>query len=129
MYRGEVVETHPKFPSSSKAAVSLPPQKPVPIDAPDFEYSAEDDKIIDEFIRQNVSTTWHSMSTCAMKPRSEGGVVDSSLNVYGTQSLKVADLSISPSNVGANTAATAGVIGEKAAVIIAQELGIKLVET
>lgn len=61
-----------------------------------------------------------------MKPRAKGGVVDSNLNVYGTQSLKVGDLSISPSNVGANSGATAGVIGEKAAVIIAQELGIQL---
>lgn len=34
------------------------------------------------------------------------------------------DLSICPSNVGANTASTAGLIGEKAAFIIAQELGM-----
>lgn len=35
------------------------------------------------------------------------------------------DMSIIPSNVGANTYNTAVVIGEKAAVIIAQDLGIK----
>jgi alcohol oxidase len=60
-----------------------------------------------------------------MKPRSRGGVVDSRLNVYGAQGLKVADLSIGPGNVAANTYSTALVIGEKAAVIIAEELGIK----
>jgi alcohol oxidase len=60
-----------------------------------------------------------------MKPRARGGVVDSSLNVYGVKGLKVADLSIGPSNVGANTYSTALVIGEKAAVIIAEELGIQ----
>lgn len=60
-----------------------------------------------------------------MKPREKHGVVDSRLNVYGVQNLKVADLSIAPSNVGANTYSTALVIGEKAAVIIAEELGIK----
>jgi alcohol oxidase len=60
-----------------------------------------------------------------MKPRTRGGVVDSRLNVYGTKGLKVADLSIGPSNVAANTYSTALVIGEKAAVIIAEELGIK----
>jgi alcohol oxidase len=60
-----------------------------------------------------------------MKPRTLGGVVDSRLNVYGVQGLKVTDLSIAPSNVAANTYSTALVIGEKAAVIIAEELGIE----
>jgi alcohol oxidase len=60
-----------------------------------------------------------------MKPRGRGGVLDPHLNVYGVQGLKVADLSICPSNVGANTYSTALVIGEKAAVIIAEELEIK----
>ena len=60
-----------------------------------------------------------------MKPRERGGVLDPRLNVYGVQGLKVADLSICPSNVGANTYSTALVIGEKAAVIVAEELGIK----
>lgn len=41
------------------------------------------------------------MGSAAMKPREEGGVVDSRLNVYGVQGLKVADLSICPDNVGA----------------------------
>ena len=36
-----------------------------------------------------------------MKPRTDGGVVDRHLNVFGTQGLKVADLSICPSNVAA----------------------------
>jgi alcohol oxidase len=80
-----------------------------------------------------------------MKPREEGGVVDSRLNVYGTQNLKGAgklyifvgrmelmlliDCSIAPANVGANTYNTALAIGEKAAVIIAEDLGIKGVES
>jgi len=60
-----------------------------------------------------------------MKPRERGGVVDPRLNVYGAQGLKVADMSIAPSNVAANTYSTALVIGEKAAMMIAEELGIK----
>ena len=60
-----------------------------------------------------------------MKPSERGGVVDPRLNVYGVQRLKVADLSVAPSNVGANTYSTALLIGEKAAVMIAEELGIK----
>ena len=45
--------------------------------------------------------------------------------MYGVRGLKIADLSIGPSNVASNTYSTALVIGEKAAVIIAEELGIK----
>ncbi len=59
-----------------------------------------------------------------MKPRDHNGVVDARLNVYGIQNLKVADMSIAPSNVSANTYNTALIIGEKAAVIIAEDLGI-----
>ncbi len=39
------------------------------------------------------------VGTCAMKPFDQGGVVDSKLNLYGVKKLKVADLSIAPSNV------------------------------
>jgi alcohol oxidase len=60
-----------------------------------------------------------------MKLRERGGVVDSHLNMYGSRGLKVAGLSIGPGNVSANTYLTAPVIREKAAVIIAEELGIK----
>jgi alcohol oxidase len=60
-----------------------------------------------------------------MKPRNQGGVVDSRLNVHGVTNLKVADLSIAPTNVGSNTYNSALVVGEKAAMIIAEELGIK----
>lgn len=79
-----------------------------------------------------------------MKPRDKNGVVDSRLNVYGVRNLKVAgkyrfpsqskpsgadfpgysDCSIAPSNVGSNTYNTALIIGEKAAVIIAEDLAI-----
>ena len=62
-----------------------------------------------------------------MKPREQGGVVDAKLNVYGLRGLKVADMSIAPGNVSANTHGTALVIGEKATVIIAEELRIKSV--
>ena len=78
-----------------------------------------------------------------MKAREQSGVVDERLNVYGVQNLKVAgkcllfffvqkktsepfssDCSITPDYVGANTYSTAIAIGEKAAVIIAKDLGI-----
>ncbi|KAJ3514907.1 hypothetical protein NLJ89_g2088 [Agrocybe chaxingu] len=123
-YRGEVEICHPQYPAGSLAA-SKRTDGPVDIDAPPLVYTREDDEAIDEYHRQNIETTWHSIGTCPMKPREKGGVVDSRLNVYGVKNLKVADCSITPSNVSANTYSTAVAIGEKAAVIIAEELGIK----
>jgi alcohol oxidase len=124
MYRGELGPGHPSFPDGSGAAC-------VAVDAPltdvkDLEYSAEDDKAIEDWIRANVGTTWHSIATAKMAPREENGVVDRHLNVWGTKGLKLADLSIPPMNVGANTNNTAMVVGEKAADIIIKELGIKV---
>jgi alcohol oxidase len=69
-----------------------------------------------------------------MKPLETGGVVDKSLAVYGTKTLKLAgtfstevlsdlDMSICP-DLSGNTYSTAIVIWEKAATIIAAELGI-----
>ena len=62
----------------------------------DIKYTKEDDDAIDDWIADHVETTWHSLGTCAMKPREQGGVVDKRLNVYGTQNLKCVDLSICP---------------------------------
>jgi len=76
-----------------------------------------------------VSGMFHSLGTCAMKPRAVGGVVDPRLNVYGVENLKVADLSIVPLNVSANTYNTALMVGEKAFLIIAEDLGISTSET
>jgi alcohol oxidase len=50
--RGEYPGGHPKFPTTSKAAVQEECQ-PVPIDAPDLEYDEEDEKAIDAFNRAN----------------------------------------------------------------------------
>ncbi|KAG6839465.1 hypothetical protein C0991_002330 [Blastosporella zonata] len=90
----------------------------------DIKYSAEDDKAIDDWISDHVETTWHSLGTCAMKPREEGGVVDGRLNVFGTQNLKVVDLSICPDNLGTNTYSSALLVGEKGADLLLEELGL-----
>jgi alcohol oxidase len=121
-YNGAMEAGHPKFDETSKASFKV---DSTGTDGP-IEYSEADDQAIEQFIRENVQTTWHSLGTCAMKPLSEGGTVDKNLNVYGVSGLKVADLSICPENVGANTYSTALLVGEKAAEIIAKELGLKL---
>ncbi|KAI9060146.1 GMC oxidoreductase [Trametes sanguinea] len=124
-YRGEVAACHPSFSSTSKAFASAR-TGPAAVSDSDLEYTAEDDKVLEDYIRQAVGTAWHSLGTCAMKRYEDGGVVDSRLNVYGVDNLKVADMSICPGNVAANTYSTAVVIGEKAAILIAEELGIPL---
>lgn len=72
-----------------------------------------------------------------------GGVLDERLNVHGVEGLKVCDLSICPDNVGCNTFSvrtvssffrdwqwltswwlqTALLIGEKCAMLVAEDLG------
>lgn len=120
-FQGELELGHPKFATGSKAALS---EGHIEGEIKNIEYSKEDDKAIEDWIRGNLNTTWHSCGTCAMRSKEKGGVVDKDLNVYGTQGLKCCDLSVIPENVGANTNNTALVVGEKAAVIIGKELGI-----
>lgn len=120
-YRGELAAGHPKFPEGSAAACTEISEQLK--DVKDLKYSEEDDAAIEQWLRENVNTTWHSMATCKMAPRDQDGVVDANLNVYGVQGLKLADLSIAPANVGANTNNTALAVGEKAASIILAELG------
>lgn len=52
-------------------------------------YSKEDDKAIEQWVREHTETTWHSLGTCAMRKRDDMGVVDERLDVYGVQNLKV----------------------------------------
>ncbi|KAL2192960.1 GMC oxidoreductase-domain-containing protein [Corynascus similis CBS 632.67] len=121
-YRGEVAACHPPFAPDSKAAISQV-DGPLPVDVPDIEYTPEDDAVLEKWLRANVSTTWHSLGTCKMAPREQNGVVDASLNVYGVKGLKIADMSVVPKNVAANTNNTALAIGEKAGDIFIKELG------
>ncbi|KAF8262167.1 alcohol oxidase-like protein [Lactarius quietus] len=124
-FRGEPPAHHPDFAPGVPASIVAHAEGPVAFDTPRITYSDDDERVLEEFARSNVSPCFHSLGTCAMKPRDMGGVVDAKLNVYGVSGLKVADLSIAPANVSANTYGTALVIGEMAAVIIAEELGIK----
>ncbi|KII83664.1 hypothetical protein PLICRDRAFT_448425 [Plicaturopsis crispa FD-325 SS-3] len=151
-FRGELTSHHPHFHPASpaacrgidiKTAKGLLPNgftvgvhmgtwhKPgEPYDASkvheNIKYTKEDDDAIDDWIADHVETTWHSLGTCAMKPREEGGVVDPRLNVYGTQNLKCIDLSICPDNLGTNTYSSALLVGEKGAEILCEELGLKI---
>ncbi|KAI1167543.1 GMC oxidoreductase-domain-containing protein [Nemania serpens] len=122
-YRGEVLGTHPPFPVGSQAAC-IETEEPLGADVADIEYTPEDDLILEQWLRENVGTAWHSLGTCKMAPLEKMGVVNHNLSVHGFENLKVADLSIPPLNVAANTNNTAMAIGEKAADIFIRELGL-----
>ncbi|PIL27210.1 hypothetical protein GSI_10354 [Ganoderma sinense ZZ0214-1] len=76
------------------------------------------DESLRDFVRKNISTSWHACGTCSMLPRDKGGVVDASLKVYGTQNIRVADLSTLPLLVAAHTQTVVYAVAEQAADII-----------
>lgn len=78
------------------------------------------------FVREYVTTIYHPVSTCRMGPEGQNSVVDSRLRVHGVRRLRVADASVMPKLVGANTNAACVMIGEKAASMIMEDLKSKL---
>jgi choline dehydrogenase len=70
-----------------------------------------------EFVRQSASTGFHPAGTCKMG-HDAMAVVDDRLQVHGVQGLRVADASIMPTLINANTIAPCVMIGEKAADLI-----------
>ncbi|GBE79001.1 Dehydrogenase citC [Sparassis crispa] len=78
----------------------------------------ESDEQIAEWIKNNVSTTFHTVGSCSMLPEEDGGVVDPQLKVYHTTNIRVVDLSIAPLQIGAHPQAMVYAIAEQAADII-----------
>jgi choline dehydrogenase-like flavoprotein len=73
---------------------------------------------VKEQLRASALTTHHTCGTTAMLPRSDGGVVDQYLKVYGTTNLRVVDASIFPLIPHANPMATVYAVAERAADLI-----------
>ena len=71
-----------------------------------------DDKDIEEAIRESADTVYHPVGTCKMG-NDESSVVDKTLKVHGISGLRVIDASIMPTLVGGNTNAPTIMIGEK----------------
>ncbi|GAA5938155.1 GMC family oxidoreductase [Sporobolomyces koalae] len=76
------------------------------------------DAQFEEWIRSVVRTEYHPVGTAAMLPVKDNGVVDPWLSVYGTQNVRVVDLSIVPIHVASHTQSVAYAIAEKGAAII-----------
>ncbi|MDE3100736.1 MAG: mycofactocin system GMC family oxidoreductase MftG [Chloroflexota bacterium] len=72
-----------------------------------------------DWVVANMHTPYHAGGTCALGVSAEeGAVVDGACRVYGIDGLRVVDLSIAPRPVRAAPAATAVMIGERAADLI-----------
>ena len=81
----------------------------------------ESDDSLDEWLLRNVRTSHHVSGTCKMGPESDPmAVVDQQGRVYGIEGLRVADASIMPDCIRANTNVTSMVIGERIADYIRQ---------
>ncbi|KAI0313070.1 alcohol oxidase [Amylostereum chailletii] len=76
------------------------------------------DAEIAEWLAKNHNTTYHTIGSCSMLPREDGGVVDTRLKVYGTSNIRVVDVSVLPVHIGAHLQATAYALGEIAADIV-----------
>jgi choline dehydrogenase len=79
--------------------------------------AVESDAQLEDFVRHAAGTYYHPVGTCRMGAGPDA-VVDPSLRVRGVQGLRVADASIMPSIVSANTNTAAMIIGERAADLV-----------
>ena len=79
------------------------------------------DEALDEYIRREVTTSQHISCTCKMGPDSDPmAVVDQYGRVRGLEGLRIADASIMPDCIRANTNVTTMVIGERISDFIRQ---------
>jgi choline dehydrogenase len=79
------------------------------------------DEALDRWLLQNVVTSYHISGTCKMGPASDPmAVVDQFCRVHGRTRLRVADASIMPDVVRANTNVTTMMIAERCADFIKQ---------
>lgn len=79
----------------------------------------ESDESLDQWMMQKVSTSHHVSGTCKMGPDSDPiSVVNQQGKVNGIDNLRIADASIMPDCIRANTNATAMMIGERVASFI-----------
>jgi choline dehydrogenase-like flavoprotein len=79
------------------------------------------DDALDDWLRQTVTTSQHISGTCKMGPASDSmAVVDQYCRVYGLEGLRVADASVMPDVIRANTNASTIMIAERVADFIRQ---------
>ncbi|KAJ6522733.1 hypothetical protein B0H19DRAFT_1202486 [Mycena capillaripes] len=102
----------------TRTVVNTEPLKSIVVGpvVPDATVQTDEDFV--NYVNTKSQSEHHFVGTSAMTPRSEGGVVDPSLRVYGTSNVRVADLSIIASLPGIHTVSLAYMVAERAAEII-----------
>jgi choline dehydrogenase len=73
------------------------------------------DALLDKYLIDHLGTSMHMASSCRMGPSAESAVVDQYCRVHGVERLRVVDSSVMPTVVSRCPAATAVMIGERAA--------------
>jgi len=61
---------------------------------------------VEEYVLNAYTSSAHPVGTAAMLPREKGGVVDTTLKVYGTTNIRVVDASVIPLHVSTHPQAT-----------------------
>ncbi|KAI1172620.1 GMC oxidoreductase [Nemania sp. FL0916] len=88
----------------------IPGDAALPLNATDAQWTA--------YLTSSSGTANHGIGTCAMLPRDLGGVVDTTLKVYGTKNVRVVDASVIPHLLSGHPSATVYALAERAARII-----------
>ena len=78
---------------------AMNPDVTLGVNIPWYDTSEAGDQALLNWILKHYVHSHHWFGTNSMKPYADGGVVDSSGHVYGTQNLVVADVSIFPLKV------------------------------
>ncbi|KAF5552186.1 choline dehydrogenase mitochondrial [Fusarium mexicanum] len=79
------------------------------------------DEQIKDYVLRTTLSIFHPSGTCGMLPKTDGGVVDAKLKVYGTENLRVVDASVIPLLISAHIQTAVYGIAEIAAELIIKD--------
>lgn len=86
-----------------------------------FVVDVDDDEALNNYVRQNMISEMHLMSSMRMGTAKNGAVVDGDLRIIGSNGrIRVADTSVFPNEMRGHPMATAMAVGMKAASMVAE---------
>ena len=87
-----------------------------------LDHDLKNDDSLNRWLQREVTTGQHLTGTCKMGPKTDPmAVVDQNLKIHGLEGIRVADASIMPDTVRANTNVTTMMIGERVANFISTD--------